>query len=190
MWALAARLPKLAKPAGPPSVVSSYGGGLGNLKNFLFPLVALLPEDIHCMKSDSPFRTAISARLRLPAALLLLALMALLLPVSASADIALDARIGFGQSQSGSSRYRPGSWTPVTIYLTGQGARGVGQLTVTVRQSGHATAYTRKISLHDGPVNEAYYFVFDFRAVNYGMMGGNTTPEVSAQLVQIGRAHV
>ena len=50
------------------------------------------------MKSDSPLRAAISARLRLPAALLLLALTALLLPESASADIALDARIGFGQS--------------------------------------------------------------------------------------------
>ncbi len=139
------------------------------------------------MKSDSPLRAAISARLRLPAAMLLLALTALLLPESASADIALDARIGFGQSQSGSSRYRPGSWTPVTIYLTGQGARGVGQLTVTVRQSGHTTAYTRKISLHDGPLNEAYNFVFDFRPVNYGMMGGNTTLEVSAQLVLDGR---
>ena len=139
------------------------------------------------MKSDSPLRAAISARLRLPAAMLLLALTALLLPESASADIALDARIGFGQSQSGSSRYRPGSWTPVTIYLTGQGARGVGQLTVTVRQSGHTTAYTRKISLHDGPLNEAYNFVFDIRPVNYGMMGGNTTLEVSAQLVLDGR---
>src|SRR5690349_18107448 len=103
-------------------------------------LTALLPEDIHCMKSDAPLRTAAAARTRLITSLLL-ALLALALPRPAYADIALDARIGFGQSQSGTSRYRPGSWTPVTVHLSGQGARGVGQLTVTVHQSGHATAY-------------------------------------------------
>ena len=35
----------------------------------------------------------------------------------ARADVSLDARIGFGQSAPGASRYRPGSWTPVTVYL-------------------------------------------------------------------------
>ena len=117
-----------------------------------------------------------------------LALLLLLAAQSAvSADVALDARIGFGQSQTGTSRYRPGSWTPITIYVTGQGGRGTGQLTVTVNQNGHATAYTRKISLHDGPLNEAYSFVFDYRASDYGMMRGNSAPEISAQLVVDGR---
>ena len=44
--------------------------------------------------------------------------------LNSSADVTLDARIGFGQSAPAASRYRPGSWTPITIYLGGQGGRG------------------------------------------------------------------
>src|SRR4051794_599620 len=102
-----------------------------------------------CMKSEARLLSVVAACLRLFLIFALPALFALASPRPASADVALDARIGFGQSQPGTSRYRPGSWTPVTIYLTGQGARGLGQLTVTVRQSSHATSYTRKVSLHD-----------------------------------------
>ena len=140
------------------------------------------------MIMDALLRPSLTARGRQIASLsVLLAVLALTPAKSADADVVLDARIGFGQSATGASRYRPGSWTPVTVYLTGQGARGVGQLTVTVHQSGHATAYTRKVSLHDGPLNDAYNFVFDFRPINYGMMGGNATPDVSVQLVLDGR---
>ena len=59
--------------------------------------------------------------------------------------IPITAGIISGTSAPGASRYRQGSWTPVTVYLSGQGVRGVGQLTVTVHQSGHSTAYTRNI---------------------------------------------
>src|SRR4051812_16407280 len=106
------------------------------------------------MKSDALSVERQSTSRRLPPALFLLFLLFGLFSVDpAAADVAVDARIGFGQSASGASHYRPGSWTPITIYLTGQGVRGVGQLTVTVHQAGHAIAYTRKISLHDGPLN-------------------------------------
>src|SRR4051794_5036672 len=123
---------------------------------------------MHCMKSHAFVRTATAARVRLfPILTLLLVLATMTASKLGRADIALDARIGFGQSAPAASRYRSGSWTPITIYVTGQGARGVGQLTVTVRQNGHATAYTRRVSLRDGPLNEAYPFVFDFRPISY-----------------------
>jgi hypothetical protein len=140
------------------------------------------------MKSDSFLRTTPMTRRRSSLSLLIvLGLLAACFGSQARADVVLDARIGFGQSAPGASRYRPGAWTPVTVYLSGQGARGVGQLTVTVHQSSHVTSYTRKVSLHDGPLNEAYNFVFDYRPINYGLMGGSAAPDISVQLVLDGR---
>jgi len=144
------------------------------------------PEVIHPMRSDAIPRLAVIFRSRLAIALAFL--WALAVPRAAYAEIQLDARIGFGQSQAATSRYRPGTWTPITIYLSGQGPHGTGQLTVKLRRNGHTTAYTRKIALHDGPLNEAYNFVMDLRPANEGMMmAGAASPEVSAQLVVEGR---
>lgn len=141
------------------------------------------------MNSDTSLRLrAVRSRLLAPGLCLCLLVLTFVFARFAHAEVALDARIGFGQSAAGASHYRPGTWTPITIYLTGQGARGIGQLTVTVHQGGRTTAYTRKISLREGQLNEAVNFVFEFLPVTAnGMMNGSVTPDISAQLVLDGR---
>ena len=108
----------------------------------------------------------------------------------AVAQMNLDARIGFGQSAMTSSRYRSETWTPITVYLTGQSVRGTGQLSVTVHHGSRNTVYSRRVALNEGPINETYSFAFDYPATNnYNPMSGmsNNAPEVIAQLVLDGR---
>src|SRR5437773_2621281 len=78
----------------------------------------------------------------------------------ARAEITLDALVGFGQSSAATARYRPETWTPITIFITVHGVRGIGQLTVTAHQGQRTLTYTRRISLHEGLLNEAQGFVF------------------------------
>ena len=127
----------------------------------------------------------IACALSLLAALVLMAMS----QSRSGAQIALDARIGFGQSALGSSRYRADTWTPITVYLTGQSVRGTGQISVTVHHGNLNTVYTRRVSLNEGPINETYSFAFDYPPSNqmFGMGGGAGAPEVIAQLVLDGR---
>ncbi|HLV80771.1 MAG TPA: hypothetical protein VKT32_10835 [Chthonomonadaceae bacterium] len=119
--------------------------------------------------------------------LFLLAAGLLLLAQNARA-VDMETLVGFGQSLAGSARYRPDSWIPLTVYLTGPGARGVGQLQVTVRQGEQTTLYTRRISLHEGPLNEAESFVISLHTPNrFQMFGANPPPDISVQLLLDGR---
>ena len=109
---------------------------------------------------------------------------------TAKAQLNVNARVGFGQNAPNVSRYRPDTWTPVTVYLTGQASRGTGQLNVTVHQGQRNTTYSRRISLNDGPLNETYSFAFDFPATSYMFaMGGTNSglPDIIVQLVVDGR---
>lgn len=109
---------------------------------------------------------------------------------SAKAQLNVDARVGFGQNAPNVSRYRPDTWTPVTVYLTGQASRGTGQLNVTVHQGQRNTTYSRRIALNDGPLNEAYSFAFDYPPSSYAFsMGGmnSGSPDIIVQLVVDGR---
>jgi hypothetical protein len=102
--------------------------------------------------------------------------------------VELDAQIGFGPGSGLPSRYRPNSWTPVTIYLTGQGVNGVGQLQLSVRSGDRETIYVRRVPLHDGVLNETEHFVFLQHNDNgYGMIPGSTGTEITARLLVEGR---
>jgi len=120
--------------------------------------------------------------------LLLLLAGSLLLAAQRAHAVDLDTLVGFGQSITSSARYRPDTWIPLTVYLTGQGVRGVGQLQVSVRQGEQTTLYTRRVSLHEGVLNEAESFVIYLRSPNrFQAFGNNTAPDVSVQLLLDGR---
>ncbi|MCW3052752.1 MAG: hypothetical protein JWN14_1922 [Chthonomonadales bacterium] len=104
---------------------------------------------------------------------------------AAHADITLDTLVGFGQNAVSGSRYRPDTWTPITIYVGGQGMRGTGQLQLLVRQGAHTTNYTRRISLHDGPLNEVVNFTVQLDSPLRN--GGSTGLNIQAQLLVDGR---
>lgn len=110
----------------------------------------------------------------------------LILTCAAQAEVQMDARVGFGQSAVNLAKYRLDTWTPVTIYLSGQGARGIGQLKLIERHGSRTFTYTRHISLHEGPLNEAQGFVFQYPQ-NDNFTGGINQPELSAQLIVDGR---
>jgi hypothetical protein len=117
----------------------------------------------------------------------LLMLCALLAGAGRAGAVDIDGLIGFGPGSGLPSRYRPDTWTPVTIYLGGQGVNGVGQLQLSATFQGRTTLYTRRVPLHDGPLNEALHFVCLPRSAP--MMGGagagNT--EITARLLMEGR---
>lgn len=101
----------------------------------------------------------------------------------------MDVLIGFGQSTTSTARYRPETWTPLTVYLTGQGARGVGQLQVSVNTGERSTLYTRRISLPDGALNEVQSFVLRLPSPNPNMMfrsSNGAAAEISVQLLMDG----
>ena len=97
----------------------------------------------------------------------------------------LDALIGFGQSTTSGARYRPETWTPLTVYMTGQGTRGTGQLQVTAKHAGHVTTYTRRVALRDGLMNDTANFVLNLHNVDpYGQQAIN---EILVELLVDGR---
>lgn len=119
---------------------------------------------------------------------LLLAFTVALLPIRCRA-VDIDAMIGFGQTISSRSLYRPETPTPLTVYLSGMGLNGQAQLQVTVRSNEHTTQYSRKVSLHDGPIKEpiAESFVFEFEPNNFYMNRSANVTDVEVQLVVDGR---
>ncbi|MCW3094726.1 MAG: hypothetical protein JWL77_344, partial [Chthonomonadaceae bacterium] len=104
---------------------------------------------------------------------------------TAHADITLDTLVGFGQNAVSGSRYRPDTWTPITVYVNGQGMRGIGQLQLLIRQGERTTNYTRRISLHDGPLNEVANFTVHLQSPT--QWGGSTGLSIQAQLLIDGR---
>lgn len=104
---------------------------------------------------------------------------------TAYADITLDTLVGFGQNAASGARYRPNSWIPVTVYVGGQGVRGMGQLQLLVRQGEHTTNYTKRISLHEGPLNEVANFTVLLQTQS--RWGGSNALSMQAQLLVDGR---
>lgn len=117
-----------------------------------------------------------------------LTLGTLLLTANIASAVELEALVGFGQSPRLGSRYRPGGWTPLTVYMTGQGTSGVGQLQVIVNNGQRKTVYTRRVSLRDGAMNEAESFVVLFQNPDpYGMFRGGLNSDILIQLLKDGR---
>jgi hypothetical protein len=139
------------------------------------------------MKSDA-FPSAHRASLACPLLrLLLLVAGSLALMAGRAGAVELDALVGFGQSTTAGARYRPDTWTPLTVYITGQGVHGVGQLQVSVRQGERKSIYTRRVPLREGALNEAESFAINLYPVNpYGGFQ-NTGPEIAVQLLVDGR---
>jgi hypothetical protein len=104
---------------------------------------------------------------------------------TAHADITLDTLVGFGQNAVSGSRYRPESWIPITVYIGGQGTRGMGQIQLLVRQGERTTIYTKRISLHEGPLNEVANFTILLQTQN--QWGGSNVLSIQAQLLVDGR---
>lgn len=116
--------------------------------------------------------------------LVLCALLFGLLPPKAHA-LDMDVLVGFGQSVTSGARYRPDTWTPITVYLTGPSARGTGQLQITLDHGGRATTYTRRVTLRDGMMNQAEGFVLNLH--NSEMYGQMQTRDLEVQLLADGR---
>ncbi len=104
---------------------------------------------------------------------------------TAHADITLDTLVGFGQNAVSGSRYRPDSWTPITVYIGGQGMRGTGQLQLLIRQGERTTNYTKRISLHEGTLNDVANFTVQLRSPT--QWGGSTGLSIQVQLLVDGR---
>jgi hypothetical protein len=115
--------------------------------------------------------------------------LCLLLSADRANAVDIEAMVGFGQGAPATARYRPDTWTPLTVFLTGQGVRGQGQLQVTVRVGDHATTYTRRVSLQEVPnLNEAESFVLQLRPPNGGgMMRGGVSTDITVRLLVEGR---
>ena len=100
----------------------------------------------------------------------------------------LDAMLGVGQNPKMVARYRYGDWTPLAVYLSGPGMRGVGQLQVSVRMGDRTTLYTRPVSLREGAMNEVETFAVMLRDSDTNRFARNSnTPEINVQLVVDGR---
>src|SRR4051812_5715866 len=84
-------------------------------------------------------------------------LIALMLYGGGARAAQIDGIVGFGLNAN-DARYRDSSWAPVTIFLTGPGARGVGQLQVTVHTGQRVANYMRRVPLRDGNLNEVVRF--------------------------------
>jgi hypothetical protein len=104
---------------------------------------------------------------------------------AAHADITLDTLVGFGQNAVSGSRYRPDTWTPITVFVGGQGVRGMGQIQLMIRQGERTTNYTKRISLHEGPLNEIANFTVQLQSPT--QWGGGNALSIQAQLLVDGR---
>jgi hypothetical protein len=115
--------------------------------------------------------------------------LCLALSAHRAAAVDLDALIGFGPAPTLSSHYRPDDWTPVTVYLTGQGVSGVGQLQVTVRSGERAVVYARRVPLHEGALDETAHFVVILRSPDMysAFRGSGIVSDINIQLLKDGR---
>ncbi len=136
------------------------------------------------MRQDAPAPRRIRAAFGLMTGLMSLLCLLGAAPI-VRADITLDTLVGFGQNAVSGSRYRPDAWNPVTVYISGQGARGVGQLQLMVRQGERITNYSKRVSLHDGPINEVVNFTVLLQTPNN--WGGGSVLSIQAQLLVEGR---
>jgi hypothetical protein len=120
---------------------------------------------------------------------ILLTLLLLGLAGGTARAVDMDVLIGYGQNTSSGARYRPETWTPLTVYLTGQGTHGDAQLQVSVRVAEHTTIYTRRVSLKDGPLNEAVNFTVQLRNPDYNnnFNSGGYPTDIEVQLIMDGR---
>ncbi|MCS6777914.1 MAG: hypothetical protein RMJ43_09835 [Chloroherpetonaceae bacterium] len=111
-----------------------------------------------------------------------------LLPAGRAQSIQIDALLGFGSSPE-SAFYRAGCWTPLTIYLSGEGIRGVGQVQVVVRDWQTVTRYVRRVSLQEGPINETVRFSILMRArpAYYLPPGTPSAPDIRVTLLVNGQ---
>ena len=100
----------------------------------------------------------------------------------------IDAMVGYGFKPE-TTKFRSGSFTPLTVFLSGQGVRGVGQIQVTVRNGSENTTYTRRVPLTDGNLNEIQRFTLDFRNSDPSAMyrGGGQSANIAIQLLVDGR---
>lgn len=101
--------------------------------------------------------------------------------------VQMDAFVGFGFKPE-TTKFRNNSYTPLTVFLSGQGVRGVGQLQVTVQNGRENTTYTRRVPLSEGNVNETQRFALDFRSSDISRFySGSQTPTIAIQLLVDGR---
>src|SRR5689334_6546197 len=74
--------------------------------------------------------------------------------VAARSDIKLDAAAGIDNN------YRPESWTPVSVHLTGTGTTAAGTLQVVISSRDGTSTYSKPLHLHAGPVNETHVIYY------------------------------
>ncbi len=111
-----------------------------------------------------------------PGSILSALLCAIILAPAASADVKLDATTGFDNT------YRPDSWTPVAISLSGTGTNASGVLQVAVSSREGTSTYSKPLHLHAGPLNEQHV-IYYLHTQSYS--GPPTS--VTAQLLVEGR---
>jgi hypothetical protein len=99
----------------------------------------------------------------------------------------LDAMVGFGVSVPAAARYRMNAWVPITVYITGAGVAGVGQLQLAVASGSSRALYTRRVPLHEGPLDEVVGFTVLLRDQDVMSMMRNVAPEMHLQLLMDGR---
>lgn len=98
----------------------------------------------------------------------------------------IEAIVGFGMKAT-DARYRDDSWTPVTVFLTGPGARGVGQVKVSARVGSRLTHYIRRVPLRDGNLNETVRFTVLLRNPDRYPYSSNRGRDIHIQLLLDGR---
>jgi len=113
------------------------------------------------------------------------ALYAVVLPARA---VQIDALVGYGFKPE-TTKFRSNSLTPLTVFLSGQGVKGVGQMQVTVQNGSENTVYTRRVPLNDGNLNEIQRFTLDLRKGDSynSYRGGGQSPTIGIQLLVDGR---
>ncbi len=100
----------------------------------------------------------------------------------------MDAWVGFGSPGASSNRYLPDSWNLFSVSLSGQGVSGQCQLQVALKSGDRTDVYSRRISLHEGPLNEVHSFAVKIKSNNqFRFTGGNAAPEITVQLVKDGQ---
>lgn len=91
-----------------------------------------------------------------------LLLLSLVINLTSRANaVEIDALIGFGQGSTIKGYYRPQTWTPLTVFVTGAGVSGRARVQVHLINETYSTTYVRDIDLPDGNVNVATGFTLD-----------------------------
>lgn len=151
----------------------------GRLQRTIKPMCKAISRTVAFRTFESS-SFAVACRLHVAAALLLMA--------SAANAIDMDVLLGFGSLSTPNIAYRSNGWTPLSVFLTGNGVRGVGQLQVIVSRSGNSVIHTRRVPLREGALNEVVPFVISVQDSSSGPFGGAAAPtDVTVQLLVEGR---